>query len=291
MSFTTSPDIHLLDEIIEIALREDTGSGDITTQAVYTGSETARASFVAKQDGIIAGLLVASRVFQKVDPAVDFQSEVQDGDRVQKGMCFATARGPAGSILTAERTVLNFLQRMSGIATTVRAYADAVAHTHAKILDTRKTVPGHRYTDKWAVRLGGGENHRIGLYDRYLIKENHIRVAGGIPEALNACIRHRKLSGIQAAIEIEITNLDEFDMALATPGADYIMLDNMSLEDMAIAVQRNKGVCKLEASGNVNLNTVASIAETGIDYISVGSITHSVQALDISLLFQTNPPA
>jgi nicotinate-nucleotide pyrophosphorylase (carboxylating) len=287
MKLSEIQDFELLDQIIELALREDTGSGDITAQAVYQGSETAVACFLAKQDGTIAGLQVASRVFEKVDTRVIFKPSIKDGDTVQKGKIFAIASGPAGSILTAERTVLNFMQRMSGIATSVRSYADAVSHTNAKILDTRKTTPGQRFTDKWAVRLGGGENHRIGLYDRYLVKENHIRVAGGIAEALDACVLHRKQTGLQAAIEIEVTNLDELRQALSANIADYIMLDNMSLADMAQAVRLTDGTCKLEASGNVNLDTVAAIAETGVDYISVGSITHSVRAMDISLLFET----
>jgi nicotinate-nucleotide pyrophosphorylase (carboxylating) len=288
MSPVEFPDSALLDEIIDLALREDTGSGDITTLAVYSGAEMAEASFVTKQQGIIAGLQVATRVFHKVDPLIVFSPVVRDGHFVGKGICFATARGPAGSILTAERTVLNFMQRMSGIATTVRTYSEAIKHTNAKILDTRKTAPGQRFTDKWAVRLGGGENHRIGLYDRYLIKENHIRVAGGIALAMAACLQHKEQSGSMASIEIEVTNLDELELALAAPGADYIMLDNMSLSDMSRAVSLNDGRCKLEASGNVSLDTVVPIAETGVDFISVGSITHSVQALDISLLFQTD---
>ncbi|MCH8495239.1 MAG: carboxylating nicotinate-nucleotide diphosphorylase [Balneolales bacterium] len=275
-----------LHKLITLALHEDVGRGDITTEAIYSGSELAKAEFVAKEDGIIAGIQVAKHVFSEVDESIRFDPVVKDGARVQRGDIIATVSGPAGSLLTAERTVLNFMQRMSGIATKSRLFADAISHTKAKVLDTRKTIPGHRFTDKWAVKLGGGENHRIGLYDRYLIKENHISVAGSIQAAIENCVAHRKSNKLSAQIEIEVTSLEELRTALEFSDVDYIMLDNMSVELMKEAVSITAGRCKLEASGNVNLETIAAIAETGVDFISVGALTHSVKALDISLLFR-----
>lgn len=275
-----------LHKLITLALREDVGRGDITTEAIYSGSEFAKAEFVAKEDGIIAGIEVAKHVFSEVNESIRFEPVVKDGARVLSGDIIAKASGPAGSLLTAERTVLNFMQRMSGIATKSRMFADAISHTKAKVLDTRKTIPGHRFTDKWAVKLGGGENHRIGLYDRYLIKENHISVAGSIQAAIQNCVAHRKSNTLSAQIEIEVTSLQELRTALEFSDVDYIMLDNMSVELMKEAVAITAGRCKLEASGNVNLKKIAIIAETGVDFISVGALTHSVKALDISLLFR-----
>jgi nicotinate-nucleotide pyrophosphorylase (carboxylating) len=279
----SSAELHAL---ITLALQEDIGHGDITTNAIYTGQELAKADFIAKQDGIIAGIEVAALVFKLVDSSIIFTPLLSDGDPITKGDIIAKVKGPAGSLLTAERTVLNFMQRMSGIATKVRKYADLIAHTNAKVLDTRKTIPGHRYTDKWAVTLGGGQNHRIGLYDRYLIKENHIAVAGGISQAIEACIRHRENDKTSAQIEIEVNTLAQLEEALAYADVDFVMLDNMSVDKMIQAVGITKGRCKLEASGNVTLRTIAEIAETGVDFVSVGALTHSVSAMDISLMFR-----
>ncbi len=279
----SSAELHAL---ITLALQEDIGHGDITTKAIYTGQELAKADFIAKQDGIIAGIEVVALVFKMVDSSIVFTPLLSDGDPITKGDIIAKVKGPAGSILTAERTVLNFMQRMSGIATKVRKYADLIAHTNAKVLDTRKTIPGHRYTDKWAVTLGGGQNHRIGLYDRYLIKENHIAVAGGISQAIEACIRHRENEKTSAQIEIEVNTLAQLEKALAYADVDFIMLDNMSTEKMIQAVEFTKGRVKLEASGNVTLRTISEIAETGVDFVSVGALTHSVSAMDISLMFR-----
>ncbi|MCC5927443.1 MAG: carboxylating nicotinate-nucleotide diphosphorylase [Bacteroidetes bacterium] len=276
-----------LDELIDLALREDIGFSDITTAAVYSGLEVAAANLIAKQNGVIAGLEVAQKIVEKVDPSVVFLPNCNDGEKIERGSNIASIQGAAGSILTVERTVLNFMQRMSGIATLVNKYAEAISHTKAKVLDTRKTIPGHRLTDKWAVRLGGGENHRIGLYDRYLIKENHIVVAGGVGKAIEACLNHRESLAAKPEIEVEVTNLDELNEALTfSSDIDYIMLDNMSNDLIREAVKRTAGRCKLEASGNVTIETIADIAETGVDFISVGAITHSVKAMDISLIFR-----
>jgi nicotinate-nucleotide pyrophosphorylase (carboxylating) len=281
-----------IDKIIRLALLEDIQTGDITTNAIYTGKEMASAKFIAKQDGIVAGIGIAIRVARMVDEklVISWGETVThpDGTRFSKGEVIAQIHGPANSLLTAERTMLNFVQRMSGIATRVREFTNKISHTKAVILDTRKTLPGHRITDKMAVVIGGGQNHRFGLYDRYLIKENHIAVAGGIANAIIACQKHRDQNSPSKEIEIEVTNLDQLQEVLQFSDVTYVMLDNMNIETMRQAVQRNNKQAapkKLEASGNVGLHNVASIAETGVDFISIGSITHSVNALDISLLF------
>ncbi len=266
-------------ETIARALAEDVGSGDITSESTIPPDLRLKGDLVAKQVGVIAGLEVAALVFAAVDTAIQFTPLVNDGDRVTRGTVVARVFGPARSILTAERTALNFLQRMSGIATDTRRFVDAVAGTRAVILDTRKTCPGLRLLDKWAVRLGGAQNHRTGLYDMVLIKDNHIAAAGGITQAVRKA-RERAPKGI--LIEVEVKSLQELDEALAL-GVDRIMLDNMSLDDIREAVRRVQGRVKLEVSGGVTLSTVTKIAATGVDYISVGALTHSPQALDISL--------
>ncbi len=271
--------------IVERALKEDIGKGDITTGAIYSGREEVNATFIAKQNGVIAGLEIAQYIFREIDHSIQFEMLTSDGELIQKKDKIASVNGPAHSILIGERTVLNFMQRMSGIATRTRQFVDLAAGTNAKILDTRKTAPGQRYLDKWAVRLGGGTNHRMRLDDRFLLKENHIAVAGSIENAIQSCIRYRIKNQFEAEIEIEVRNLEELEEVLRINGVDYIMLDNMSLEDMSEAVKRVNGSVLLEASGNVSIESVRAIAETGVDFISIGSLTHSVQALDISLLF------
>ena len=272
-------------QIVSLALKEDIGNGDITTEAIYPGEKNTEAHFIAKQSGIIAGMDIVKYVFQQINPDVSVTAFSREGDRIPNGQHIGTLEGPAGSILTGERTALNFLQRMSGIATRTREYVDIISGTEAKILDTRKTVPGHRATDKIAVHTGGGVNHRIGLYDQYLIKENHINVAGGVTEAIDRCVTHRQATGGNSLIEVEVRNMNEVQEAAAHDAVDLLLLDNMSFDDMAKVVRFVDGSKKLEASGNVNRQTVRSIAETGVDFISVGELTHSVAALDISLLF------
>ena len=262
------------------ALAEDLGDGDVTTlntippDAAYTGD------FLVKAPGVIAGLQVAARVFAA---ARSRRASSMHSPRTVTGSIagdiVAMVAGPGRAILSGERVALNLLQRMSGIATATRRYVDAVAGTRAVILDTRKTVPGLRVLDKWAVRLGGGSNHRIGLYDMALIKDNHIAAVGSITEAVR---RVRAGDPRQRPIEVEVTNLDQLREALALP-IDRILLDNMSHEMMRAAVELAAGKIPLEASGNVNLDTVAAIAATGVDFISVGALTHSVKALDVSL--------
>lgn len=272
-----------IDQLIRLALEEDIGSGDITGEATIPADQQVSGRIIAKVDGVIAGLDIAAIVFTKVDPLIKFTPLIADGDPVQKGAVIGRFSGPGRSLLRAERLALNFLQRMSGIATLTNRFMQAMAGTQAVVLDTRKTVPGLRYFDKLAVRLGGGSNHRMGLYDMALIKENHIAAAGGITAAIE---RVRAYDTHNRPIEVEVTNLDEFSEAMALK-PDRIMLDNMSLADMATAVSLSNGTVPLEASGNVTLETVTDIAKTGVDFISSGSLTHSVKALDISMLVDT----
>ena len=267
-------------EIVKKALAEDIGSGDVTTNCTIDQTKKTEATLWAKEDGIVAGLQVFAAAFRFLDADTEIRCLVQDGTAVENGDRVAVIRGNARTVLTAERVALNFLQRMSGIATATRKMVQAVKGTRAKILDTRKTVPGLRYLDKWAVRLGGGENHRFGLFDMVLIKDNHIAACGSISEAVR---RVRRCDDQNRSIEVEVKNLDELQEALALK-VDRILLDNMDLATLKRAVELTARRIPLEASGNVTLENVRSIAETGVDYISVGSLTHSVKALDLSLL-------
>lgn len=273
-------EIQLL-EIVSRALAEDIGTGDVTTDCIVQSDNNVKGMFIAKQNGIIAGLAVAQSTFAALDNCIVFEPLVADGDAVKKAQTVATVYGPVRAILRGERVVLNFMQRMSGIATMTRRYMDTIAGTGAVMLDTRKTAPNLRWIDKWAVRLGGGQNHRMGLDDMVLIKENHIAVAGGsITEAVK---RVRANDAQHRPIEVEVKNLDELQEAVDL-AVDRIMLDNMSLTDMRRAVQITNKRIPLEASGNITLDTVAAVAATGVDYISSGALTHSVKAFDVSLL-------
>jgi nicotinate-nucleotide pyrophosphorylase (carboxylating) len=271
-----------LKRIIRNALNEDIQIGDITTQAIIPGSVIGVGKFLIKADGIIAGLNIAQEVFKQVDHKIEFKILFRDGEKVKCGDIAAEVEGKASSILTAERTALNFLQRMSGIATMTNKFVEEISATKAKILDTRKTVPGLRLLDKEAIRLGGGKNHRIGLFDMFLIKDNHIEIAGSITKAINACRNFQKNKNPNLKIEVETKNLDEVEEALAC-NVDVIMLDNFSIDLTKKAVSLINGNCLVEASGNINLENVKQVAETGVDFISVGALTHSVKALDISL--------
>jgi len=263
---------------VERALVEDVGPGDATTEGIVPAGESLNGRIVAKESGVVAGLTVARAAFQLLDQQVDFAASVADGDVVEGGQTLAEIRGSARVILTAERTALNFLGRMSGIATRTRKFVEEIRGTNAKILDTRKTAPNLRASDKLAVRFGGGENHRFGLYDMILIKDNHIDFAGSI----TAAVSRARASNSSLTIEVEARQLADVAEAIEA-GVGWIMLDNMTLDEMQRAVVLNSGRAKLEASGNVSLDNVRQIAETGVDYISVGALTHSVQALDVSL--------
>jgi len=270
------------DEIIKNALKEDIADGDITTLAVVPENLLARGKFLAKQEGIIGGLEIAARVFHLIDNKLQFKKFLEDGEKTEQGKFIAEITGKASSILVGERTALNFLQRISGIATLTNLFVERIKHTKAKILDTRKTAPGLRLTDKLAVNIGGGVNHRHGLYDMFLIKDNHITAAGSITNAVQACREYKKKKNLNFKIEVEAAYLDNIDEALSC-GADIIMLDNFSLDNMKKAVERISGRCLVEASGMVNLENIKEIAETGVDFISIGFLTHSVKALDLSL--------
>lgn len=270
----------MIDRLIEQALLEDIHTGDITTMAVVPGNRPASARLIAKENLVVAGLSTAARVFSKLDPATRFNNCISDGEKATAGTVLATLHGEASHLLMGERVALNLLQRMCGIATLTASFVEAVAGTEARIVDTRKTTPGLRQLEKYAVRVGGGINHRTGLYDGVLIKENHIVAAGGITEAIS---RAKAYIPHTLKIEIETETLAQVDEAIAA-GADIIMLDNMSIEEMRSAVATIAGRAKVEASGGVNLDRVRVIAETGVDIISVGALTHSPRAMDISML-------
>ena len=274
--------------IIARALAEDVGDGDVTTKWTVPFAKRADAAIIAKDDGVIAGLDVARWVFEAIDEAIAFAARVKDGARVGAGDVLVEVSGSARGLLTGERVALNFLQRMSGIATMTAQFVEAVQGTNAQILDTRKTAPGLRVLDKYAVVTGGGANHRAGLYDMVLIKENHIEAADGIGPALLAVWKGMDFEGREVRVEVEVETLSQLDEVLVL-GADRVMLDNMRLNDMREAVRRVRQLKgkrpELEASGKVSLSEVRAIAETGVDFISIGALTHSVQALDISMLF------
>ena len=266
-----------LDATVRNALAEDIGSGDITA-ALIPDPVRAEATAITREDGVLCGAPWATAVFRAVDPRIELDWQHTDGDSIAAGATLFTASGPARGLLTAERTALNFLQLLSGTATRCRQYADLVADSGARLLDTRKTIPGLRLAQKYAVRCGGGHNHRIGLYDAFLIKENHISACGAIAAAVSAA----RESAPDKQVELEVETLAELDPALDA-GADRIMLDNFSLEQLARAVAVNAGRADLEASGNVTAATLADIAATGVDFISSGALTKDCQALDLSM--------
>ncbi len=268
-----------INRIIEEALLEDIGNGDITTDSIIAPSINKKAILINKEEGIIAGLEIAHLVFKKLDSTIKFGKKVKEGIIVKPHTTIAEINGSARIILQGERVALNFLQRMSGIATTTFKFCQKVKDYPVQILDTRKTIPGLRILDKYAIRIGGGKNHRFGLYDAVLIKDNHIAVAGSITSAVNLV---RSKTSPLIKIEIEVQNLIQLQEALKA-GVDIIMLDNMDLETMKQAVKLAKGKVLIEASGGITLDKVKEIAATGVDFISVGSLTHSVKALDISL--------
>ena len=277
---------NITEAVVDLALEEDLGRGDCTTDALIPDVIKGQADFLVKTAGVLAGIEVAQRVFHKVDPDIEMRILISDGSRIKPGDIIATVNGSLASILKGERTALNFLQRMSGIASLTAQYVAAVSGLPVKILDTRKTIPGLRLLDKYAVKMGGGQNHRLDLSDGILIKDNHLAAVYNRGLTLKDTIliaRRNSLADLK--VEVETKTLSEVEQALAA-GADIIMLDNMGISLLRQAVQLINGRAGIEASGNVNLGNVRSVAATGVDYISVGALTHSVMALDISLEFR-----
>lgn len=269
--------------LIDLALDEDQAYNDLTTDSLIDPKVVGTARFISKQSGVLAGIYVASEVFRRIDPSIKLEIHIDDGNEVQPGSMLAEVFGKAGTILRGERTALNFLQHMSGISTETAKYVNAIKDYKALVLDTRKTIPGFRMLDKYAVKMGGGENHRLNLADGILIKDNHIAILKDSNMNLSDIVNISRQNTITPnKIEIEVTNLSQLEDALLGK-PDIILLDNMSIEDMRKSVKRVNAKLLLEASGNVTLENIASIAETGVDLISVGALTHSSKALDISL--------
>ena len=273
--------------MVRAALAEDVGSGDVTTLATVPADAVATAVMVARESLVVCGLPLAEAVFREVSSKLKMAVAAEDGQRVAKGQALLNVQGPARAILTAERVALNFAQRLSGVATLTARFVETVAGTGAQILDTRKTTPGWRHLEKYAVQCGGGVNHRMGLFDRILIKDNHLAaLRGEPPNAIEAAVRRARAQYPQLTVEVEADTLEQAGQACRA-GAEVILLDNMSNENLRAAVRLIDGRAKTEASGGVNLATVRAIAETGVDFISVGALTHSALAADIALDFQT----
>lgn len=272
-----------LKSFIQTSLQEDIGTGDHTSLSCIPSQATGEALLLIKDNGILAGIQLAKEIFHQLDPTLQFDAFLEDGARIETGQKAFIVKGSERSILTGERLVLNCMQRMSGIATTTRQYVDKLEGLHTKVLDTRKTTPLMRELEKWAVRIGGGFNHRMGLYDMILVKDNHVDYAGGISAVINRVNEYRKANRLDIPFEIETRNLDEVRQVLAEGGVDRIMLDNFPIPLMREAVILINGRFETEASGGINLETVRPIAETGVDYVSVGALTHSVKSLDLSL--------
>ena len=275
--------IPFVEELIELAIKEDIGDGDHTSLCCIPAEERGRMRLLCKQEGIIAGIEVAQMVLNRLDPEMEFEQLLEDGTRVKVGDVAFYVSGRLQSLLQAERILLNIMQRMSGVATQTAVYADRLEGLKTKVLDTRKTTPGMRVLDKMAVKIGGGENHRIGLFDMILLKDNHIDFAGGVAQALTKCREYLARTGRNLKIEIEVRTLENIDEVFAAGGADRIMLDNFSLEMTREAVKRIAGRCEIESSGGITLETLRDYAECGVDFVSVGALTHQIKSLDMSL--------
>lgn len=273
----------LEDKLIDLAFAEDIGDGDQTTLCCIPAEAQGRDHLLIKEDGILAGVEVAKRVFHRFDPDLKIEVMLQDGTPVHKGDVAFIVEGRVRSLLQTERLVLNIMQRMSGIATTTHKYVERLAGTKTHVLDTRKTTPGMRVLEKQAVKIGGGMNHRIGLFDMILLKDNHIDFAGGISKAITLCHKYLKEKNLDLKIEIEVRNLDELEQVMAIGGVDRIMFDNFNLEDTKKAVDRIAGKYETESSGGITIDTLRDYALQGVDFISVGALTHSVKSLDMSL--------
>lgn len=272
-----------VDAIIEKALIEDIGEGDHTSLSTIPRDAIGRAQLLVKQHGVLSGMAIARKVFQKVDPAISMSDYLTDGNKIRPGDIAFSILGPSISILKAERLVLNFMQRMSGIATTTSLYVEKLKGLNTRVLDTRKTTPLLRELEKQAVIHGGGFNHRFGLYDMIMIKDNHVDFAGGIEKAINSAVEYLEKNRLKLKIEIEVRNIKELEQVLSIGGVHRIMLDNFPVDTLAKAVKLVNGKYETEASGGINLDTIRSYAETGVDFVSVGALTHQIQSLDLSL--------
>lgn len=272
------------DDIIRLAIAEDIGSGDHTSLATIPQEARGKAQLKAKENGILAGTFIAEKVFKTIDPSILFTPIKTDGEAISEGDIIFSVEGKSISILTAERLALNFMQRMSGIATFTRLLVKQIEGTNTKLLDTRKTTPLLRSLEKYAVKVGGGENHRFGLYDMIMIKDNHIDFAGGIKNAIEATHKYLITKGLDLKIEIEVRNFNELQEVLNHGGVNRIMLDNFSPQNLKKAIEMINGRYETEASGGINFQTIRSYAETGVDYISVGALTHQIKSLDLSLI-------
>jgi len=272
-----------IDQIIKQALYEDIRDGDHTSLSTIPSESIGKAQLVVKQNGIIAGVEIAKRVFETLDPTVAFTQKIDDGTKVIIGDIVFELEGSSISILSGERLALNFMQRMSGIATTTAVYVEKIKGLQTRLLDTRKTTPLLRELEKMAVKLGGGDNHRMGLYDMIMIKDNHVDFAGGIEKAIDACSSYLKKNNLDLKIEIEVRNLHELNRVLHKGGVHRIMLDNFSVEKMHEAVHLINGKYETEASGGITLDTIRAYAETGVNFVSVGALTHQIKSLDLSL--------
>ncbi|PJJ84486.1 carboxylating nicotinate-nucleotide diphosphorylase [Mucilaginibacter auburnensis] len=276
-------DTELLQQFIQNALAEDVGDGDHTSLATIPQGTKGKAKLLVKEEGVIAGVELALLIFKEVDPSLVVDVLIKDGEKVKVKDIVLWVEGDAQNILKAERLVLNCMQRMSGIATKTRHIVDLLSGTNTKVLDTRKTTPGMRYLEKWAVRIGGGVNHRFGLYDMILIKDNHVDYSGGIKNAIQNTHQYLADHNKKLAVEIEVRNLDELEQVIATGGVDRILLDNFNFENLKQAVNIIEGRYITEASGGITIDTVRDFANCGVDYVSLGELTHSVKSLDLSL--------
>lgn len=274
--------IPFVEELIELAIKEDIGDGDHTSLATIPHEERGRMRLLVKQEGVIAGIEVARMVLRRLDPDVQFDQRIEDGQPVHVGDVAFYVEGRIISLLQAERILLNIMQRMSGVATCTARYVRELEGTGCRVLDTRKTTPGMRVLEKMAVRLGGGENHRMGLFDMILLKDNHIDFAGGIANALDRCRTYQQEKGLHLKVEIEVRSFDEIRQVLEHGGADRIMFDNFSVADTRKAVEMIGGRMETESSGGITLDTIRDYAECGVDFVSVGALTHSVKGLDMS---------
>lgn len=273
----------MIDEIIDNAFREDIGEGDHSTLSCVPENGKGTARLLVKDTGIIAGVELAERIFKRYDPSLEIEVFIKDGSSVKSGDVAFIVKGRSQSILSTERLVLNFMQRMSGIATQTNQIVQLIEGTSVKLLDTRKTTPGVRYMEKWAVRIGGGHNHRFALYDMIMLKDNHVDYAGGIRQAIERANAYLKETGKDLKIEIEVRNEDELAQVLEVGNVDRIMLDNFSPERIVASLETIPDQYEVEASGGITMETIRSYAETGVDYISVGALTHSFDSLDMSL--------